>query len=157
MTLKVSDSTMRLILENFGVLSNKLVVVLDSTFDLSDLSKNTLERSLKSYTRFTESEFVLAVFRLPELNLVGTCGFEFNGPISFNPLRNGTIGSFIIMDDQIGNTVVGSEQELESRVLFGSDSVNKLGMPGSMVFTTLQCNVGNKNTFFNFSGSILVV
>lgn len=157
MTLKVSDNTMRLVLENFSVLSNKLVVVLDTTFELSDLSKNTLDRGLKSFTRFSESEFVLASFRLPVFNLVGVCGFDFNGPVSFMPLRNGTIGSFIIMDDQTVNTVVGTEQELESRVLFGSNSVNKLGMLGGMVFTTLQCNVGVKNTFLNFSGSILVV
>lgn len=158
MTLKVSDSAMLLILSNFRVLSNKMVVVLDASFELSDLGKNTLERALKSNTRsLTDSENVLATFTLPEMNLVGSSGFEFNGPISFTALRDGTIGSFIILEEQTGNTVVGANMELESRVLFGSTSVNKLGLPGSMVFSTLQCSTGVKNTFFNFNGSILVV
>lgn len=154
MALQLSQDAIETFVSNFLNLSNKVVLLLDETFDFNDVEGSVLKSFPTSLPSVVKSKVVISHFVMPQLTQHG-CSVEAAGPIKMNNIKSGKISGFIVFDGDTDASVLSTTGLMSSKILMCSNLVSKVGTPAIITLQDVDVTVGSSNMFYSFNMSIM--
>lgn len=153
MALQLFPEVVECLVGNFHKLNGKTILLLDDSFDFSDVSGSVV-KSFPESLDTTKAKCVLGSFTIPTVVISG-CSIEAVGPVEFTMNKTGKISGFIVFDGSTSKSLVSDGSTIAEKIFFCSDSVSKIGVPGVITLQDVECVSGKKNVFYSFNLTLL--
>jgi hypothetical protein len=153
MALQLFPEVVECIVGNFHKLNGKTILLLDDSFNFSDVSGSVV-KSFPESLDVTKAKCVLGHFTIPSVEISG-CSVEAVGPVEIRMQRTGKISGFIVFDGSTSKSLVSDGSSIVEKIFFCSDSIAKIGNPGVVILQDVEAVAGKNNVFYSFNLTLM--